>query len=107
MSLTKIVEEDEFRELSWTEPGETHTLWDHEDVTVKVLANQFVDSRRWVEVHFLVWEEEGKLLGYYYERPSTEYQEGSESDYNPAEVFEVEGKEVTITKYKRKKTTNA
>lgn len=65
-----------------------------------VLLDEHVDSRRWVEVYYRVFTNpQGEYLAYYYEVPSTEYQEGSEAEVTPSDVFRVEPREKVIIEY--------
>lgn len=67
-----------------------------------VKSDEYVESRRWYELWELVWIENRIYYGYLYEVPATEYQEGSESEFDPSRIYEVEPYEVTVTKYRKK-----
>lgn len=69
----------------------------------KVVENEHIDSGRWVEYYTVVWQETHengeRYFSYDYERPSTEMQEGSESEFDASGIKEVFPYEVVITKY--------
>lgn len=73
--------------------------WDDFRYEHDPIVDEVWDQRRWVTVHRAVYEVEGRFYEVIYESPSTEMQEGSESD--EVLVYEVEPIEVTVTKYKR------
>lgn len=66
---------------------------------ITVLENEHIDSSRWTEIYRLVWSEGENFFAYTYDVPSTEYQEGSESEFDPRGIIEVKPIEVTVTKY--------
>lgn len=95
---------DDFKEIKWCTSGEDFDLefGDGKGLTLKILENEQIDSRRWVSIHRIVWEENGTFYACFYEQGLTEYQEGSESEFDPRDIFEVEPTEITITKYVKK-----
>lgn len=104
--LTKILTEDDFSELRYRgklNAVVTLQLDGGEFLQVILLEDEYIDSSRWTEIHRIVWREtdQEKILAAYYEVPATEMQEGSERDYDPAEVFEVVAEEITATRYTR------
>lgn len=98
MTTSKIVTEDDFRKLRYSALNVSSAL-----PGIKVLRNEHVDSLRWVEVWELVWSEDdgAKFFACLYETPATEYQEGSESEFDPREIYEVVPQEKVIIDYVR------
>ena len=96
MTSSKIVTEDDFRELRYSGFNVTKAL-----PGIKVLRNEHVDSLRWVEVWELVWSEDdgSKFFACLYEIPATERQEGSESEFDPREIYEVVPEEKIVIDY--------
>lgn len=87
--------EDKFDSLRWSPKSN--------DLGVEIVSNKFLDSLRWFELWEMVWREGDKFYAYAYQVPSTEYQEGSEEEFDPNLVYEVEPFEVTTTEYRKKK----
>lgn len=87
-------------------PLNTPTEFRLEDGTeglVTVLENEYVDSSRWYEIHRIVWHEHhGNTYAYDYEIPATEYQEGSESEFDPSQIYEVTARLVQVIQYTKK-----
>jgi hypothetical protein len=98
MATSKILTEDDFENIRYQSVDDTTY-----SSGVVVLANEYVESRRWFEVWELIWSEnDGKdLFSYYYQEPATEYQEGSEDEFDPDLIREVVAEEVTVIKYTR------
>lgn len=96
MTSSKIVTEDDFRELRYSGFNENPAL-----PGIKVLRSEHVDSLRWVEVWELVWSEDNgtKFFACLYEKPATERQEGSESEFDPSEIYEVVPQEKIVIDY--------
>lgn len=69
----------------------------------EVVENEHVGSGRWVEYYTAVWKETHengeRYFSYDYDTPSTEAQEGSESDFDADAIKEVFPYEVVVTKY--------
>lgn len=67
------------------------------------LAQQLVSEHRWYDRFMIVYAEpSGELRGYYWDRPSTEDQEGQdEYEAIPIPTFPVDSREVTTTVYTR------
>lgn len=98
MATSQITNEDEFEGIRYQTVGDTTY-----SSGVVVLQNEYVESRRWVEVWELVWSEnDGQdIFSYYYEEPATERQEGSEAEFDASLIREAIAEEVTIIKYTR------
>lgn len=96
--MTKhLISEEEFANVQELREGDTH-----EGFTV--IEDEYQESRRWVEVWRRVFSTpDGQLLAYYYERPATEYQEGSDTEPELSDIFPVEKQEVVVTQYVQKK----
>lgn len=73
----------------------------HDAEGLKVVENEHIESRRWVEVWRLVWSEDNgeTFFAYYYELPASENQEGSESEFDAAGIYSVKAKTVMVVKY--------
>ena len=98
MSTSRIRTADDFESIRYQEVGDTSY-----PNGIVVLSDKYVESGRWVEIWELVWSEnDGKdLFSYFYEVPATEYQAGSESDFDASGIAEVVAEEVTVIKYTR------
>lgn len=67
-----------------------------------LIQEEMIDQRRWVTLNNRIFRTaDGRFLSYNYETPSTEYQEGSETEVEPSDVFEVFPHEVLQIVYKR------
>ena len=99
-SSSKIVTDEDFRKLRYNRLNVDTDL-----PGIKVLRNEHVDSLRWVEVWELVWSEGdgSKFFACCYEVPATEYQEGSETEFDPRDIYEVTPQEKIIIDYVRVK----
>lgn len=65
------------------------------------VVDEIVEQRRWVTVNYRVVKRfDGKFFGYYYESPSTEMQEGSETEVTVDDVKEVFPHKVVTIVYK-------
>jgi hypothetical protein len=96
MASSKIVTAEDFMELRCSGLNVDTGL-----PGIKVLRNEHLDSLRWVEVWELVWSEDNgvKFFACLYEKPATEYQSGSETEFDPREIFEVIPQEKVIIDY--------
>lgn len=67
----------------------------------KVVEDEYIESRRWVELWRIVWTEDNgqRYFAYYYEVPSTELQDGSENEFDAARIYAVKPVSVMVTKY--------
>jgi hypothetical protein len=69
------------------------------DTGVTVLENELIDTTRWMEIYRIVWSEGENFFSYLYDQPATEYQEGSESEFDPRLIKEVRPVEVKVIQY--------
>lgn len=83
-----IQTQDDFDDMSWGDKKD----W--------VVSDEYVDSSRWYEIWYRVWQERDTYYAYTYRVPATEMQE-IDDDFDPQEINEVEPYEVTVTKYRR------
>jgi hypothetical protein len=95
MTISKVTEEEEFDAVLYG---------DSEEGTL--IEDKITGDGRWVDYHYAVWSEkhddETYYFGYSYDVPSTEVQEGSESEFNASEIHEVFPRSVVVTKYYNK-----
>lgn len=64
------------------------------------VAKQHISKRCWYTRHLIVFEYAGDRLGFYYDEPATEEQEGQDSfDADPVPTFLVTAREITTTVY--------
>jgi|AntRauTorcE11897_2_1112592.scaffolds.fasta_scaffold00400_32 hypothetical protein len=80
-----------------------HVLYGNEEVEdVFVVADNIIETTRWSEIHYLVFNFEGKLYQTTYSQGSTEIQDESPFEYEDdgVDCVEVEPYKATITKYK-------
>lgn len=94
MAKSKITNGEDFDQLTYAALNVFNS-----DDGITVLENEHIDSTRWTEVYRLVWSEGEHFFSYLYDVPSTEYQEGSESEFDPRNIVPVKPVEVTVTKY--------
>lgn len=94
MAKSKIVNKDDFDDLTYS----SLNVFDP-NTGITVLANEHIDSGRWTEFYRLVWSEGENYFSYVYDVPSTEYQEGSESEFDVRKIQEVRPVEYTAVKY--------
>lgn len=93
---------DYIRRLPHNTPTEFR-LVDGTEGKVSVLEDEYVDSSRWFEIHRIVWHEHrGATYAYDYEVPATEYQESSEEDFDPSQIYEVTAHLVQVIQYTKK-----
>jgi hypothetical protein len=84
----------------------TFTVDELEDLGVDsgaddIVSNEVVDTRRWYEIHEVVFPYEGQLWAVRYRAPLTEMQEGIEPfASDPVVATLVEPYEVSVTKYR-------
>ena len=75
------------------EEAEEIALFDH-------VARQDVEEHRWYTKQLVVFELDGRLMGFYYLDPATEMQEDQDRfEAEPVPIFPVAGREVTTTVY--------
>jgi hypothetical protein len=90
-----LLTEEEFEEI--------HESWGDEPTVPSgfvTLEDDIVDQRRWVTVHQKTFSTPaGRFFSYYYETPSTESTEGSETEATVNDLFEVYPHEVTKIVY--------
>lgn len=67
----------------------------------ELITIEDIEKRRWYMAQFVVYkDEEGKLWGFNYDEPLTEYQEGGDTyEAIPVPVYPVVAKEVKQTIY--------
>lgn len=64
------------------------------------LAVQDISNHRWYTKQLVVFEQDGKLMGFYYDQPATELQEDQETfEADPVPTYPVVGVEVKTTIY--------
>lgn len=94
MATSKITNGEDFDQLTYA----ALNVFNPDD-GITVLENEHIDSSRWTEIYQLVWSEGENYFSYVYDVPSTEYQEGSESEFDARNISEVKPVQVTVTKY--------
>lgn len=94
MAKSKITDQSDFDDLTYS----ALDVFDP-DTGITVLENEHIDSSRWTEIYRIVWSEGENYFSYVYDVPSTEYQEGSETDFDPRGIKEVRPEQVVVTKY--------
>lgn len=77
-----------------------HGYEDFEGQEYNEIETKFIDKRRWVSTYRDIFKFNDKFYAYYYERPNSETQEGSEAEEEDMiECDEVFAKIKTITVY--------
>lgn len=94
MAKSKITNGEDFDQLTYA----ALNVFNPDD-GITVLENEHIDSSRWTEIYRLVWSEGENYFSYVYDVPSTEYQEGSESEFDARNIVPVKPVEVTVIKY--------
>ena len=94
MTKSKITNTEDFDDLTYAALNVFNP-----DTGITVLENEHIDSSRWTEIYRLVWSEGENYFSYVYDVPSTEYQEGSESEFDARNIVAVKPVEVTVIKY--------
>lgn len=71
---------------------------------LSVVEENLFDERRWVSVHEIIFTTSpDDYFGFLIERPLTEYQEGSETEPDPKDIYRVKPVEKTVTVYEKVK----
>lgn len=91
---------DDLERITWSSAGQQLEIDSYAEpvdtYSVAIMENEQFDERRWVSVHRVVWcenhEGENHYFACYYEQPLTELQEGSESELDCADIWEVSQK---------------
>lgn len=94
MAKSKITDESDFDDLAYSSINVFNP-----DTGITVLENELFDTTRWMEIHRIVWSEGEHYFSYLYEKPATENQEGSESEFDPRDICEVRPVEVKVIQY--------
>jgi len=94
MAKSKIIDGSDFDDLTYSPLD----VFDP-NTGITVLENELIDTTRWMEIHRIVWSEGEHFFSYLYDKPATEYQEGSESDFDPRLIKEVKPVEVKVIQY--------
>lgn len=92
MTISKVTEEEEFDAVLYGD-----------DYEKELVEDTITGDGRWVDYHYAIWGEKHAdgvhYFGYAYDVPSTEAQEGSESEFDASEIHEVFPRNVVVTKY--------
>lgn len=94
MAKSKITDQSDFDDLTYAALNVFNP-----DTGITVLENEIFDTTRWTEIYRLVWSEGEHFFSYLYDLPATELQEGSESEFDPRLIKEVQPLEVKVIQY--------